>query len=67
LLGRFCGTAGRFPGRLDLGQRQPGMVEKGSSGGGQFDAVHDAGDVIVRRGDNAHSMYFIAAARSTFS
>ena len=28
----------------------------------------DAGDVIVRRGDNAHSMYFIArAARSTFS
>ena len=29
-------------GRLDLRQRQPGVIEKGPPGGGQFDAVHAA-------------------------
>jgi hypothetical protein len=35
---RLCGPARR----VDLGQRQSGMVEKGLACGGQFDAVHAA-------------------------
>ena len=31
-----------FLGCLCLGERQPGVVEKGLAGGGQFDAVHAA-------------------------
>ena len=41
-LRRLRGAARRFASRLDLGQRQPCMVEKGPAGGGQFDAVRAA-------------------------
>ena len=41
-LGGLSGPPRCFPGGLDLGQRQPCMVEKGAAGGGQFDAVHAA-------------------------
>ena len=44
--GRFGGVSGpprRLDGRLDLQQRRPRMIEKGSAGGGQFDAARAAG------------------------
>ena len=39
---RLRRPACRFDRGIDLHQRQPRMVEKGPSGGGQFDAVHAA-------------------------
>ena len=41
-LGWFCGAARRFTGRLDLRQRQPGMVEEDAASGSQFDAARAA-------------------------
>src|SRR6266567_9015073 len=41
-LDRQRGSPRCLCGRLGLSQRQPRMVEKGPSGGGQFDAVHAA-------------------------
>ena len=41
-LSGLCGPARRFHCGIDLRQRQPCMVEKGPTGGGQFDAVHAA-------------------------
>jgi hypothetical protein len=38
----MTGPPRHLNGCLDLGERQPGMVEKGTAGGGQFDAVHAA-------------------------
>src|SRR6185312_4690364 len=39
---RLRRSACRFDRGIDLHQRQPCMVEKGPTGGGQFDAVHTA-------------------------
>src|SRR5712691_6267539 len=40
--GRLRGSSRCLGGGLRLSERQPGMVEKGATGGGQFDAVHAA-------------------------
>jgi hypothetical protein len=40
------GAPGRFAGRLDLGQRKPGVIEKGSASRRQLDAPNAANEKL---------------------